>query len=90
MRHYSPLEEVNLAAKLADLREDNYYNSLLLDSLIELLVEKGVISREELYEKARHRDGQVLLHNHHSSDDFRNQRHHSDAMGSSATLPPFL
>ncbi|MFV9510333.1 hypothetical protein [Tepidibacillus sp. LV47] len=43
--------EVDLIAKLADLKEVDYKNTLVLTALIELLVEKGLITRKEVIEK---------------------------------------
>lgn len=43
---------LDVAAKLSDLREDNYRQLLALSTLIELLVEKGIVSPEEMRMKA--------------------------------------
>ena len=43
---------LDVAAKLSDLREDNYRQLLALSALIELLVEKGIVSAEEMRLKA--------------------------------------
>ena len=48
----STLEHVDLAAKLADLKQDNYNTVLTLSAILELLIEKGIISLEELENKA--------------------------------------
>ncbi len=47
-----PQEKIQLYACLGDLKEDLYNNLLLLGALIELLCEKGLISREELTARA--------------------------------------
>ncbi|MBD2860687.1 MULTISPECIES: hypothetical protein [Paenibacillus] len=44
----SHLDEVNLIAKLADLKEEHYRNTLLVTALMDLLIEKGVLSRSEI------------------------------------------
>lgn len=49
---FSPMNEVNMIAKLADLKDGHYHNLLMLSVLIELLIEKGIITREEIEEKA--------------------------------------
>ncbi|UFJ40414.1 hypothetical protein LOK74_20650 [Brevibacillus humidisoli] len=94
MKRYSPLQEINLAAKLADLRDADYHNTLLLDALIELLIEKNVLSHEELHAKARHLDqqtvvdGRVLPSSHPQSDSTkRPNRPPEDSV--SPTPPPF-
>ena len=43
---------LDVAAKLSDLREDHYRQLLALSTLIELLVEKGVVSPDEIRLKA--------------------------------------
>ena len=48
----SALEHVDLAAKLADLKQDNYNTVLTLSAMLELLIEKKILSLEELESKA--------------------------------------
>ena len=48
----STWDHVDLAAKLADLKQDNYNTVLTISALLELLIEKGIISLEELENKA--------------------------------------
>ncbi|MFD0621370.1 MULTISPECIES: hypothetical protein [Paenibacillus] len=50
------LDHVNLVAKLADLKEEHYRNTLALCTLIELLVDKGLFTREEIAAKANELD----------------------------------
>ncbi len=52
----SPMQEVNLIAKLADLQETDYHNTLVLHAVIELLIEKGLLTREELIGKVQELD----------------------------------
>jgi hypothetical protein len=47
------VDTLMLAAQLADVKEVEYRNTLALASLIELLVEKGVLRRGELATKAQ-------------------------------------
>lgn len=43
---------LDLAARLGDLKDDQYRQLLALSTLIELLVEKGVLTPEEIRSKA--------------------------------------
>lgn len=45
------LQEVNMIGKLADLKEEHYRNTLLVTALMDLLIEKGVMTRDELEAK---------------------------------------
>ncbi|WP_055106400.1 hypothetical protein [Paenibacillus ihumii] len=54
--YFSPMNEVNILAKLADLKEDQYRQLLALGAMMELLVEKGVLSREEIAQKTSELD----------------------------------
>ncbi|MCR8642974.1 hypothetical protein NV379_09910 [Paenibacillus sp. N1-5-1-14] len=47
----SPMHEINLIGKLADLKEDNYHNGLMISALIDLLITKQVFTREEFQAK---------------------------------------
>ena len=55
----SAWEQVNLTAHLADLKDNHYRTLLTLSAMLELLVEKGLISREELEQKAAHMDQEL-------------------------------
>jgi hypothetical protein len=48
--------EVDMIAQLADLKEVDYKNTLVLTALVELLVEKGILTRKEVIQKARQLD----------------------------------
>ncbi|WP_125666593.1 hypothetical protein [Paenibacillus baekrokdamisoli] len=41
-------DHLNLVAKLADLKEDHYRILLTLSAVTELLIDKGLITRQEL------------------------------------------
>lgn len=45
-------DQVNLIAQLADLKDANYRNTLALSALIEILVEKGLLTPEDFHRKA--------------------------------------
>jgi hypothetical protein len=46
------LSEVDLIGKLADLKEEHYRNTLVISAIIELLVDKGIVSIQEIEAKA--------------------------------------
>lgn len=56
----SAMNEVNVLAKLADVKEDVYHQLLLLSALTQLLVDKGLLTREEIAEKQRELDQFIL------------------------------
>ncbi|ASS73614.1 hypothetical protein CIG75_00560 [Tumebacillus algifaecis] len=53
--------EVDLIAQLADLKEVDYKNTLVLTALVELLVEKGILDRQQVIQKARQLDADISL-----------------------------
>jgi hypothetical protein len=59
-RIHSHLDEVNLIGKLAELKEDHYKNTLALTAIIELLVEKGILTTQEIQQKAAELDAPIL------------------------------
>jgi hypothetical protein len=65
---FSPLQQVDLIAQLADIKDCLYRSTLGLTSLIETLVDKGVITREDLLAKAKELEIQLLL----EPDDYSN------------------
>jgi hypothetical protein len=50
------LDQIGIIGKLADLKDQQYHTSLALGALIELLLEKGIISAEEFQAKAAYLD----------------------------------
>lgn len=52
-------EHVQLAAKLADLKEDHYRTVLTLSAMLELFIDKGILTREELAAKSDSLDAQL-------------------------------
>lgn len=50
-RMISHLQEIDWIAKLADLKNSQYENMLLLHALVELLIDKQIITRQELIQK---------------------------------------
>jgi hypothetical protein len=55
-RIHPHLQEVNLIAKLADLKDNHYQQSLLLTALIEVLTDKGILTTQELSGKMQELD----------------------------------
>lgn len=72
IQSYSSFEryqELDVGAKLADLKISFYHQSLLLTALIDLLIEKGLIERDELKEIAMNIDKELQLQLEKSVDD---------------------
>lgn len=55
-RMHSHFHDIDLIAKLADLKLDQYHHTLLISAITELLVEQGLITREALAKKAAELD----------------------------------
>ncbi|QAY67526.1 hypothetical protein [Paenibacillus protaetiae] len=55
----SAWEQVELAAKLADMKEEHYQTVLTLSAIVELLIDKGLFTQEELSRKAESIDAQL-------------------------------
>ncbi|GGG71641.1 hypothetical protein [Paenibacillus radicis (ex Gao et al. 2016)] len=55
----SAWEQVQLAAKVADLKDEHYRTVLTLSAMLELLVDKGLLTREELALKAEQLDAEL-------------------------------
>lgn len=52
--------KIDLVAQIADIKEINYKNTLSIASLIDLLVEKGIISKKEFAQKAKNLEAIIL------------------------------
>lgn len=50
-------EQVQLAASVGDLKDNHYQLLLNVSAMMELLVEKGILTREEIRRKAAFLDG---------------------------------
>lgn len=55
------MQEVNIAAQLADMKEVDYHNTLLISTLVELLVEKKLVNREEILTVMQELDREMLI-----------------------------
>ena len=51
-RNISHMDEVHMIGKLADLKEEHYKQMLIISAMTELLIEKGILSTEELQARA--------------------------------------
>lgn len=60
-------DKIDIYAKIGDLKDIDYRNTLAIATIIELLVEKGIITRQEFSRKA------FVLDNM-STDELRNLR----------------
>lgn len=47
------MNSIDLVGQIADLKDTDYKNTLAVAVLIELLIDKGIFSRQEFAQKAR-------------------------------------
>jgi hypothetical protein len=59
---HSHLEQVDYIGKLADLKEQHYQNTLILSAVLELLLEKGLLTHQDIETKAAQLDEALNLH----------------------------
>jgi hypothetical protein len=50
--------EVEMYAQLADLKQIDYQNTLVITALVELLVEKGLLTRKDVLDKVNQLEGE--------------------------------
>ncbi len=50
------LNDINLVGQIADLKETEYKHSLMIASLIELLIDREILTQNELNDKANELD----------------------------------
>ncbi|QGQ99836.1 hypothetical protein EHS13_35715 [Paenibacillus psychroresistens] len=62
MNKISHLEQVDYIGKLADLKEQHYQNTLILSAMLELLLEKGLLTHQDIEQKAAQLDEALTLH----------------------------
>ena len=60
-RRLDAWSEVNWGAQLADFKQMQYNQSILCLALVELLVEKGIVTREELRDFVRELNRKVAI-----------------------------
>jgi hypothetical protein len=57
------MSEVDVLYQIANLKETDYKNTLILSSIVELLIEKKVFTRRELIDKANQLDSIAVTKN---------------------------
>ena len=55
------MNKLDVLAQIGDIKEIEYRNTLALTSVIELLLEKNIISREDISKKAEELDKMAFL-----------------------------
>ncbi len=55
------MSDVDILYQISNLKETDYKNILVLTSLVELLIEKGIITRGELVNKTKEMDNVALI-----------------------------
>ena len=59
---FSHLDQVDYIGKLADLKEQHNQNTLILSAMLELLLEKGLLTHQDIESKAAQLDEALNLH----------------------------
>lgn len=54
------MTKLDMISQIADLKEIDYRNTLALTSVIELLIEKGILERCEVADKAQSLEDQTI------------------------------
>jgi len=54
------MNKLDMISQIADLKEIDYKNTLAITSIIELLIEKGVLDRHEVASKAQFLEDQTM------------------------------
>ncbi|MNP66517.1 hypothetical protein D3C76_1622390 [compost metagenome] len=57
----TPQNEVHILAKLADIKEEHYQQLVTLSAMMELFIEKGILTREEIQKKVDELDAIIDL-----------------------------
>jgi len=55
------MEILDISSQIGDMKEVEYRNTLAITSIIELLLEKNIITREDIMEKAKELDRMAFL-----------------------------
>ncbi len=54
------MDDLDILAKIGDMKEIDYRNTLAIASIIEVLVEKGIIERKDIMRKSRQLDNMTI------------------------------
>jgi hypothetical protein len=54
------MNKLDMIGQIADLKEIDYKNTLAITSIIELLIEKGILNKHEVAEKAQFLEDQTM------------------------------
>lgn len=54
------MNSIDIIAQLSDMKETDYRNTLAIASIIELLIEKGIIDRNDIAKKAKQLDSMSI------------------------------
>jgi hypothetical protein len=54
------MNEIDILAQIGDMKEIDYRNTLAIASIVEILVEKGIIERNDIARKAKQLDSMSL------------------------------
>ncbi|MGE5677316.1 MAG: hypothetical protein ACM3ZR_04585 [Pseudomonadota bacterium] len=55
------MTKLDIISQIADLKEIDYKNTLAITSMIELLIDKGILDRSELALKAQALEDQTIM-----------------------------
>lgn len=55
------MTKLDIISQIADLKEIDYKNTLAITSMIELLIDKGILDRNELALKAQALEDQTIM-----------------------------
>ncbi|RKD28759.1 hypothetical protein [Thermohalobacter berrensis] len=54
------MDNIDILAKIGDLKENDYRNTLAIASIIEVLIEKGIVDRYDIARMARKLDSMTI------------------------------
>lgn len=54
------MNDIDIIAQIGDMKDTDYRNTLAIASIIEVLIEKGIIDRNDIARKARQLDSMSI------------------------------
>lgn len=54
------MNDIDIVAQLSDMKDTDYRNTLAIASIIEVLIEKGIIDRNDIAKKAKQLDSMSI------------------------------